>query len=279
MRNRSTIRSALVGLIATLFIGGIAHSQGEPVYGGTLSIAYTSTSPHIDIQGTNQGSLSESAHYMYETLFDRDADGNIVPLLATGYEVSADGLTYTFSLQPGVTFHDGTPFNAEAVKYNLERKINLQLPTWNTIPWSQIIVADPLTLRVELTNPAPHILPVLSAKTWSMYSPTHAEAVGPDGVRIQGVGTGPFMQQEFRPNEVRSNIPTSSSSPSARGRFGSKSSPRTSTRHQTFRNTFRGPPRMRGLLPSGNRLSARSGMSTSVNHDQTSVLAASIGLI
>jgi ABC-type transport system substrate-binding protein len=202
MRIRSHVRTVFVGLMATLLTLGTIHAQGEPVYGGTLSIAYTSTSPHIDIQGTKQGSLSESAHYMYETLFDRDANGDIVPLLATGFEVSADGLTYVFNLQAGVTFHDGTPFDAAAVKYNFERKISLQLPTWNTIPWSDIVVVDPLTLRVELTNPAPHILPVLSAKTWSMYSPTHAEAVGPDGVRIEGVGTGPFMQKEFRPNEV-----------------------------------------------------------------------------
>lgn len=202
MRIHASVRSALALMLATLFAWGATNAQGEPVYGGTLSIAYTSTSPHIDIQGTNQGSLSESAHYLFETLFDRAADGQIIGLLATNFDVSDDGLAYTFQLREGVSFHDGTPFDAAAVKYNFERKIELQLPTWNTIPWSDIIVVDALTLRVELTNPAPHIVPVLSAKTWSMYSPTHAQAVGPDGVRLEGIGTGPFMQREFRPNEV-----------------------------------------------------------------------------
>jgi len=208
MRNRSLLYQArpvqaLFALAtAALLTLGSALAQGEPVRGGTLTIAYTSTSPHIDIQGTNQGSLSESAHYMFETLFDRNAEGQIVPLLASGYEVSDDGLTYTFSLRSGVTFHDGTPFDADAVKYNFERKIELRLPTWDTIPWDTIEVVDPLTLRVTLRNPAPHIINVLMSKTWSMYSPTHAEAVGPDGVRIEGVGTGPFMQRDFRPNEV-----------------------------------------------------------------------------
>ncbi len=181
---------------------GFSFGQESPVYGGTLSIAYTSTSPHIDIQATNQGSLSESAHYIYETLFDRNAEGEIVGLLATGFEISNDGLTYTFSLQPNVTFHDGTVFDAEAVKYNFERKITLQLPTWDSIPWDSIEVIDPLTLQVNLTAPAPHIVPVLSAKTWSMYSPTWAEAVGPDGVKSEGVGTGAFMVEEFLPNDT-----------------------------------------------------------------------------
>ncbi len=206
MPRPTQMRFTRSSLIAWLLVAGLAlgsaQAQGEPVYGGTLTVAYTSTSPHIDIQGTNQGSLSETAHYMFETLFDRNADGEIEPLLATGFEVSDDGLVYTFPLQSGVTFHDGTPFNAEAVKYNIERKINLRLPTWDTVPWESIDVVDDLTVRVTLTGPAPHIINVLSSKTWSMYSPTHAEAVGPDGVRIEGVGTGPFMQRDFRPNEV-----------------------------------------------------------------------------
>ncbi len=181
---------------------GTVFAQGTPVVGGTLSIAYTSTSPHIDVQGTNQGSLSESAHYYYETLFDRNADGELVGLLATGFEVSDDGLAYTFALQPGVTFHDGTPFDAEAVKYNFERKVELQLPTHNSIPWDSIEVVDDLTVRVHLTAPAPHIVPVLSSKTWSMYSPTWAREVGPDGVKSNAVGTGPFMVESFLPNDT-----------------------------------------------------------------------------
>jgi ABC-type transport system substrate-binding protein len=180
----------------------VGHAQGAPVYGGTLTIAYTSTSPHIDIQGTSQGSLAESAHYFYETLFDRAADGAIVPLLATGYTVDDDGLAFTFALRPGVTFHDGTPFDAAAVKYNFERKIALKLPTYNLIPWDAIEVVDPLTLRVTLTAPAPHLVPLLTAKPWSMYAPTWAEAVGPDGVKSHAVGTGPFRVQEFRPNDA-----------------------------------------------------------------------------
>ena len=202
-RTAAKLRRAWIGLACLAALTwGAALAQGTPVVGGTLSIAYTSTSPHIDIQATNQGSLSESAHYYYETLFDRNANGELVGLLATGFEVSDDGLTYTFTLQPGVTFHDGTPFDAEAVKYNFERKIELKLPLWESIPWDSIEVVDDLTVRVHLTAPAPHIVPVLSAKTWSMYSPTWAQEVGPDGVKSHAVGTGPFMVESFLPNDT-----------------------------------------------------------------------------
>lgn len=201
-RSAHRLAVALATMMLVLGITSQAIGQGEPVYGGTLSIAYTSTSPHIDIQATNQGSLAESAHYYYETLFDRNPEGEIVGLLATGFEISNGGLTYEFSLQPGVTFHDGTPFNAEAVKYNFERKIEFQLPTYNSIPWDSIEAVDDLTVRVNLTAPAPHIVNVLSSKTWSMYSPTWAQEVGQDGVKSDAVGTGAFMVEEFRPNDT-----------------------------------------------------------------------------
>jgi peptide/nickel transport system substrate-binding protein len=108
--------------------GGAAVAQGAPVYGGTLTIAYTSTSPHIDIQATNQGSLSESAHYIYETLFDRRGRRDRA---AAGDRLHRRRRRPRphLHLQPGVTFHDGTPFDAAAVKYNFERKIELKLPT------------------------------------------------------------------------------------------------------------------------------------------------------
>lgn len=188
-------------LVALLTSTGIVFSQTSPTPGGTLQIAYTATSPHLDIQGTNQGTLAEPAHYIYETLFDRDPEGEIVGLLAREYEVSDDGLTYTFELQPDVMFHDGTPWDAEAALYNLRRKIDLELPTYDSIPWDDFNVLDELTLEVTLSAPAPHILNVLAAKTWSMYSPTHAEEAGADGLLNEAVGTGPFVLEEFRPNE------------------------------------------------------------------------------
>ncbi len=124
-----------------------------------------------------------------------------MPLLVADFEVSEDGLVHTWTLQPDVTFHDGSAFDAEAVKWNLERKIELQQPLWDLIPFDTIEVVDPLTVQVTLTRPSPGMYGVLAAKTWSMYSPTFAQEVGDEGLKSQASGTGPFMVETFVPNE------------------------------------------------------------------------------
>jgi ABC-type transport system substrate-binding protein len=173
-----------------------------PKYGGTLNVAYVSTRTDIDVQSANQGALNEVAAYFYETLFDRLGDGSVVGLLVKDWEISDDGLVHTWTLQEGVTFHDGSEFNADVVKWNLDRKVELKKPLWDLIPFESVEVIDPLTVQVTLTRPSAAVYGILSAKTWSMYSPSFVESVGEEGILSQASGTGPFMVEEFIPNEV-----------------------------------------------------------------------------
>ncbi len=175
---------------------------GEPQSGGTLDVAFVTTKTDIDVQSANTGSLNEVAAYFYETLFDRMADGSVVGLLVADWEVSDDGLVHTWTLQPDVTFHDGSEFNADVVKWNIDRKIELQKPLWDLIPFESVEVIDPLTVQVTLTRPNPAMYGVLASKPWSMYNPAFVEEVGEDGIKNQANGTGPFMVEEFIPNEV-----------------------------------------------------------------------------
>lgn len=179
----------------------IVPDTDNPVYGGTLSIAFVATSPHIDVNSVNQGSINEFAHYFYETLFDRDPTGATVGLLVKEAHTSDDGLVHTWHLQPGVKFHDGTDFDAEAVRFNLQRKIDKKQPLADLIPFESIEVIDPLTVQVKLTHPLPGLNNVLATKTFSMYSPAYVEKVGDDGLKNGAVGTGPFMVESFVPNE------------------------------------------------------------------------------
>ena len=178
-----------------------AVAQDTPTPGGTLTIAFVPLTTDIDVNARNVSTLNEQAQYFYETLFDRNGNGEIVPLLVADFEVSEDGLVHTWTLQPDVTFHDGSAFDAEAVKWNLERKIELQQPLWDLIPFDTIEVIDPLTVQVTLTRPSPGMYGVLAAKTLSMYSPTFAQEVGDEGLKSQASGTGPFMVETFVPNE------------------------------------------------------------------------------
>src|SRR5262249_42825657 len=156
----------------------------------------------LDVNSAYLSTLNEVAHYFYETLFDRDADNKIRPLLVAEERVSPDGLTVTWKLRAGVRFHDGTPFNAAAVKWNLDRKLQKKQPAYDFLPIKTIDVVDDQTVRVVLTRPAPSLAASLSVKTFSMYSPTFAEKVGDDALKQQASGTGPFTVAEFKPNEL-----------------------------------------------------------------------------
>ena len=92
-----------------------AARGGKIVLSGTK--AGSRLDPHLDVDWEVLYILSA----VYDTLVYEDTDGSFVPGLALEWEISDDGTSYTFYLRDDVTFHDGTPFNAEAVQYNFER--------------------------------------------------------------------------------------------------------------------------------------------------------------
>src|SRR5690348_3764076 len=90
-----------------------------------------------------------------DKLFDIDENLNVVPQLALSHEESADGKTVTIKLRPGVKFHDGEPFDAEAAKFTLDRHMNMETSK-RKAELSQIDkveVVDPLTIRLQLKAP------------------------------------------------------------------------------------------------------------------------------
>jgi ABC-type transport system substrate-binding protein len=167
-----------------------------------LTIAYVQTVTDIDITSRNVGSLNELAHYIYETLFDRDPDGEVINLLVENVDISDDGLVHTWTLQPNVTFHDGSAFNAESVKWNLDRKVENELSLYDLIPFESVEVVDDLTIEVTLTRPSPAMYGVLATKTWSMVNPILVEEGGDEALQNEASGTGPFVLTENIPNEV-----------------------------------------------------------------------------
>lgn len=101
-------------------------APAEPAASGTKDFVVamqadaTSMDPHIGSNGASNQVLDE----MYEALLTFDRETNVIPLLAKSWEVSEDGRTYTFQLNEGITFHDGEPFTAEAIRATYERGIN-----------------------------------------------------------------------------------------------------------------------------------------------------------
>ena len=128
-----------------------------------------------------------------DKLVDITPDLEIVPQLATGWDWSDDGLTLTMTLREGVTFHDGTPFNAEAVGANIDRSQNLpesrrksELTSINAVE-----VVDDLTIRFTLGAPDATLMAQLSDRAGMMISPTAAEAAGLD-FGLNPVCSGPY---------------------------------------------------------------------------------------
>ena len=141
---------------------------------------------------------------VYDKLLDIDREtGEIVPELATEWTTSDDGLTVTFTLRPGVVFHDGTPFNAEAAKANFERCIALKAYIPEAFAAiSAVEVVDDLTLRVTLNAPlAPWV--IMLTKNPKMISPTAIQqhAQGDDMAQAwlaeNTAGAGAYMHRRW----------------------------------------------------------------------------------
>jgi peptide/nickel transport system substrate-binding protein len=131
----------------------------------------------------------------------------VAPALAKAWEVSADGLTYTFHLQPGVKFHDGTTMDAESWRKGFDRRLTVnQGPAYMVVPVASTAAPDPLTFVVTLKHPVDPFLDYLACP-WGpkAVSPTAvaAHAVGNDVAQkwltTNDAGTGPFKITEFVP--------------------------------------------------------------------------------
>jgi peptide/nickel transport system substrate-binding protein len=128
-----------------------------------------------------------------DKLFDIDEKLNIVPQLALSHETSADGKEMTIKLRPGVKFHDGEPFDAEAAKFSLERHLNMQgsfrKPELATV--DHVEVVDPLTIKLVLKTPFSPLIAQLTDRAGMMVSPKAAKEAG-DKFGLHPVCAGPY---------------------------------------------------------------------------------------
>ncbi len=143
------------------------------------------------------------ANHVYDYLVDIDPDSNVIPRLATDWQVSDDGLTYVFQLADGVTFHDGSPFTAEDVvwTYDRLRDPSLELPTaelYSNI--TSIEASGDLEVTFTLEKPNPFFLYDLSDNHALMVK-AGTESFGAQDDLAGFNGTGPFRVVEYSPED------------------------------------------------------------------------------
>ncbi|MCD6059171.1 MAG: transporter substrate-binding protein [Thermomicrobiales bacterium] len=135
-------------------------------------------------------------HALFDRLIERSPDGNLFPGLATEWSVADDNVTWTLALRDDVIFQDGTPFNAEAVVFNLDRIVNPDTKS------EYAGAVDEYTVEITMSEPYGPLPVSLATYALSMVSPTAAEAAG-ETFGQNPVGSGPFKFVEWVPqNQV-----------------------------------------------------------------------------
>jgi len=134
--------------------------------------------------------------YSVETLTQLDKSGRTTPGLATSWNLSEDGRTMTLQLRKSVTFQDGTPFDADAVKFNIDRLLDPKVEVPQRAPYESISSVDTVsdsTVRLNLSRPDPALPSALSASTSGLISPESVDKQGNSYKNIvHPVGTGPY---------------------------------------------------------------------------------------
>ncbi|HET9017074.1 MAG TPA: ABC transporter substrate-binding protein [Thermomicrobiaceae bacterium] len=179
-----------------------AQSAGQPKRGGTLQAAAEIDPVSLDPHTNANFSALQAYDFIYESLAGYDEKMAIIPVLATKWDISSDGKTYTFTLRQNVKFHNGQTMTGTDVKYSIDRVLNPKTASpWRSWlqPISQINVSDPNTVQLTLSSVYPGLLGAFAAN--------RASAIIPNGLaekenlKIQAVGTGPFKLVEYVPQD------------------------------------------------------------------------------
>lgn len=188
-------RLPFVLLSALIAFGAFAAAGAqEPRYGGSITIAVTDDPPNLDPHITNAASARNVLHNIFATIVEMNTDFVPAPGLAESWEISDDGLTYTFHLVQNARFHDGTPVNAEALVYNFDRIKNPDTgsPRASELSFVESYeAADEFTFVARLSQPYAALLPALASWSGMIVSPAAVEKYGADFTEHL-VGAGPF---------------------------------------------------------------------------------------
>ncbi len=205
------LHKAFCGCLSTalffLIVSCSGGSQTDQILGQhRIVYGLTFLPSGIDPQVNAESEIGIVLRQVYDTLVYRDPKTkDIVPGLASSWEVSDDGFDYVFHLRQGITFHDGTPFNAQAVAANLDRITNPDTQSQKALellgPYSGYNIIDDYTIQLHLDKPYGPFLDALSQFYLGIASPSALAEYSLNRYQFHQVGTGPFIFEEYVPGE------------------------------------------------------------------------------
>jgi peptide/nickel transport system substrate-binding protein len=208
-------RRSFLGGAATLgavgLVGGLAACSESSTPAGaakgtkTLSVGVFQNPDSLDPGQTGLVTVSQVLYAVFDTLMWKFPDDPTYhPGLAESYTVSPDAKTYTFKLRKGVKFHDGTPFNAAAVKASFDHIVDPKTKSLSAIgalgPYQETKVVDPYTVQVIFTAANAAFVNEMTQPTMAISSPAALQKYG-TGYDTHPVGTGPFIFKSFVEND------------------------------------------------------------------------------
>lgn len=189
---------------STAKAGQVLNGGGAPVDGGTLKLSMSADPLCLDPHAISADTEQILGHLQFDNLTYLGKDGAPSPWLATSWTISPDGKTYRFTLKKGVTFADGTPFDAHAVVVNFEHmldpKTRSPLAGPYIAPYESSKAVDDHTLDVHLKTPYSPFLSVLAQGWLGMQSPKAIQESTPAELCAHPVGSGPFKLAKYTPN-------------------------------------------------------------------------------
>ncbi|CAH2601745.1 glutathione ABC transporter periplasmic binding protein [Rhodovastum atsumiense] len=193
--SRRALLGTVLGLAAVPAMDGLLASPARAAApAGDLVVGVPDNLTGLDPADIND-TLSQSAcRLVYEGLYGFDKDMKLVPMLAESYVANDTATEFTFKLQKGVVFHDGTPFDAAAVKANFDRLTDPNVKLKRSSMFSMVErteVIDPATVKVVLKSPFGAFVPTIAHAAAMMVSPKAVAQYGKE-IGRNPVGTGPF---------------------------------------------------------------------------------------
>ncbi|WP_233556056.1 ABC transporter substrate-binding protein [Galactobacter caseinivorans] len=192
--------SAAMLLLSACTAGYTARDDAGAAPAGSLTVALTAAPSNLDFTTTSGAAIPQALMgNVYQGLVAVNEDGKLVPQLASGWQVDSSRTVYTFELQPGVTFSNGDPFNAESVKFSVER---VKSAAWSNGLKSGMDVVKAVEVRGEhtvaitLSRPSQSWLWTMATLVGAQFTPN-----GTAKLATQAVGTGPFTVTSWKPGQ------------------------------------------------------------------------------